>query len=102
MVLLSGLRNNDPKSEDGFDFIAGQHEWRSGQFLRKGQVIRWAFMGLFKGNLLRNYQHTVHMNGISGFDQSIFSVESEWGAFEKSAELGALASPAFWNPAKGR
>jgi len=48
VVLLSGLRNNDPKSEDGFDFIAGQHEWRSGQFLRKGQVIRGAFMGLFR------------------------------------------------------
>ena len=26
VVLFSGLRNNDPKSEDGFDFIAGQHE----------------------------------------------------------------------------
>ena len=54
VVLLSGLSNDDPKSEDGFDFIAGQHEWRSGQFLRKGQVIRGAFVGLFKGNLLRN------------------------------------------------
>jgi len=102
VVLLSGLRNNDPKSENGFDFIAGQHEERSVQFLRKGQVIRGAFVGLLKGNLLRNCQHTVHMNGISGFDQSIFSVEREWDAFAESAKLGALASPAFRNPAKGR
>jgi len=48
VVLVSGLRNDDPKSENGFDFIAGQHEDRSEQFLRKGQVIRGAFMGLFK------------------------------------------------------